>query len=120
MQEADLRPEGWAVKTEPFERSRANPDTQQALWVLTAAVSVLLLIATVNAANLLLVRATTRQTDIAVRAALGASRGRLVRQQLTENLVLIAAGGVVGCGSAEGDPGERPSLRLPGRRVSGD
>lgn len=92
VQEVDPRSEAWTVRTEPFDRIRANPDTQRALWVLPGAASVMLLIATINTANLLLVRATTRQTDIAVRTALGASRGRLVRQQLTKNLVLVARG----------------------------
>jgi predicted permease len=88
--------EGIGVTVGPSSEWVATPDTRRALWVLLGAVGFLLMIACVNLANLFLARATGRIRETAIRAAAGASKGRLIRQGLTESLVVSLLGAGLG------------------------
>lgn len=81
-------------------RDYQTREVRVTLWILLAAVAAFLAIACANVANLFLARGVSRRTQMAIRAALGAGRSRLIRQVLTESVVLGLAGGVAGCALA--------------------
>jgi len=86
----------WSVSVKPFTEGVVNQDLRRSLYVLLAAVGMVLLIACANLANLSLMRVVGREREIAIRTALGASRLALLRQFLVESLLLSVAGGVLG------------------------
>ena len=87
---------GWSADAMAFSTWLVAPRFREAVWMLFGAVGLLLLLVCVNIANILLAQATTREGELRIRAALGASRGRLARQMFTESAVMAAIGTGIG------------------------
>ena len=93
----DIYTEEWSINLLPLINMVVG-NVGARLWTFMGAVFLVLAIACANVANLLLAQATAREKEMALRAAFGASRGTLIRQMLTESLILAAAGGALGLG----------------------
>jgi putative ABC transport system permease protein len=100
---ADVIPDwkkDWSMRVEPFERLLVGDSLRQSMHLALGAVVLVLLIACANITNLLLARSTARQKELAMRAALGATRWRIAMQLLVESFVLAMLGAVAGVGLA--------------------
>jgi predicted permease len=91
---------GWGVVVRPYADLWVTEDFRRSLYLLLAAVGAVLLIGCANLSNMTLARGLAREREVAVRSALGASQSRLVRQFLTENMVIATIGGALGVGLA--------------------
>lgn len=97
-----LSNKGWSATVDRYADRLVGDDLRKSLWVLLGAVGAVLLIGCVNLANLLLVRGAGREREVAIRSAMGGGRGRLVRQFLTESVLLAGLGGVAGVATGWG------------------
>jgi putative ABC transport system permease protein len=90
----------WGFTVDPFEQMLVGDTLRRSIYLVFGAVLIVLLIACANVANLVLAKGATRRKEMALRAALGAGRGRLIGQLVTESLVLCFLGGMTGIGVA--------------------
>ena len=110
MDKESPRLDGWGAAPMFLDARMVTRDVKSSLWLLAGAVGCVLLVACANAANLLLVQATTRHRELGIRSALGATRGRLISQLLIESLTLATLGAAAGVGLAYLIVGALPDL----------
>ena len=107
----DYPPEAqWTIEIQPLQKTLMG-DVRPMLLVLLGAVILIVIIVSLNIAHLLLARASERQQEMAVRLSLGASRGRMVRQMLTESMLLSLIGGALGNRDRSGNAAFHAALR---------